>query len=119
MTTTTDAQWSARLASIMPDNFMDNISGSFLANNGILNTMMNRIGLTLIHNVDRINNPFGDFTRNVVDYGDTIQEYKVKVINGKKFTADEFGDDESTYEPNPLQLRRISPLHSTHSWMIR
>ena len=110
MTTTTDAQWSARLASIMPDNFMDNISGSFLANNGILNTMMNRIGLTLIHNVDRINNPFGDFTRNVVDYGDTIQEYKVKVINGKKFTADEFGDDESTYEPNPFAVEKNKPI---------
>ena len=110
MATTTDAQWSARLASIMPDNFMDNISGSFLANNGILNTMMNRIGLTLIHNVDRINNPFGDFTRNVVDYGDTIQEYKVKVINGKKFTADEFGDDESTYEPNPFAVEKNKPI---------
>ena len=110
MTTTTDAQWTARLASIMPDNFMDNISGSFLANNGILNTMMNRIGLTLIHNVDRINNPFGDFTRNVVDYGDTIQEYKVKVINGKKFTADEFGDDESTYEPNPFAVEKNKPI---------
>ena len=110
MTTTTDAQWSARLANIMPDNFMDNISGSFLANNGILNTMMNRIGLTLIHNVDRINNPFGDFTRSVVDYGDTIQEYKVKVIDGKKFTADEFGDDESVYEPNPFAVEKNKPI---------
>ena len=110
MATTTDAQWSARLASIMPDNFMDNISGSFLANNGILNTMMNRIGLTLIHNVDRINNPFGDFTRSVVDYGDTIQEYKVKVINGKKFTADEFGNDLSEYVPNPFAVEKNKPI---------
>ena len=42
MATKTDAQWSERLASVMPDNFMDNISGQFLINNGILNTMMNK-----------------------------------------------------------------------------
>lgn len=110
MTTITDAQWAERLANIMPENFMDNISGSFLANNGILNTMMNRIGLTLIHNVDNMTNPFADFTRSVVDYGDTIQEYKVKVIDGKKFTADEFGDDESTYEPNPFAVEKNKPI---------
>ena len=110
MTTQTDAQWTARLASIMPDNFMDNISGSFLANSGILNTMINRIGLTVIHNVDNIKNPFADFTKNVMDYGDTIQEYKVKVINGKKFTADEFGNDESLYEPNPFAVEKNKPI---------
>ena len=71
MTTQTDAQWTARLASIMPENFMDNISGQFAANNGILNTMINRIGMTLIHSPDTINNPFGDFTKSVMDYGDT------------------------------------------------
>ena len=110
MATKTDAQWSERLANIMPDNFMDNISGQFLINNGILNTMMNRIGMTLIHNVDKINNPFGDFTKTIVDYGDTIQEYKVKVIDGKKFTADEFGDDSSTYEPNPFAVEKNKPI---------
>lgn len=110
MTTNTDAQWTARLASIMPDNFMDNISGQFAANNGILNTMMNRIGLTLIHSPDVMNNPFGDFTKTVVDYGDTIQEYKVKVIDGKKFTADEFGDDESVYTPNPYAVEKNKPI---------
>jgi hypothetical protein len=110
MATRTDAQWSERLANIMPDNFMDNISGQFLINNGILNTMMNRIGMTLIHNVDKINNPFGDFTKTIVDYGDTIQEYKVKVIDGKKFTADEFGDDSSTYEPNPFAVEKNKPI---------
>lgn len=110
MTTQTDAQWTARLASIMPENFMDNISGSFVANNGILNTMMNRIGLTVIHNVDPMTNPFADFTKTVMDYGDTIQEYKVKVIDGKKFTADEFGDDESQYEPNPFAVEKNKPI---------
>ena len=110
MTTQTDAQWSERLANIMPDNFMSNISGQLLINNGILNTMINRIGLTLIHNVDKINNPFGDFTRSVVDYGDTIQEYKVKVIDGKEFTADEFGDDSSVYEPNPFAVEKNKPI---------
>lgn len=110
MTTKTDAQWTERLASIMPDNFMDNISGQFVANNGILNTMMNRIGLTLIHSPDVMNNPFGDFTKTIVDYGDTIQEYKVKVIDGKQFTADEFGDDHSVYTPNPYAVERNKPI---------
>ena len=110
MTTQTDAQWTARLASIMPDNFMDNISGSFVANNGILNTMMNRIGLTVIHNVDQMRNPFADFTKTVMDYGDTIQEYKVKVINGQEFTADEFGDDLSEYAPNPFSVVKNKPI---------
>ena len=110
MTTKTDAQWTARLASIMPDNFMDNISGQFLANNGILNTMINRIGLTIIHSPDTMTNPFGDFTKTVMDYGDTVQEYKVKIINGKKFTADEFGNDESQYEPNPYTVEKNKPI---------
>lgn len=109
MPTKTDDMWSERLANIMPDNFMDNISGQFLINNGILNTMINRIGLTLIHSVDVINNPFGDFTKTIMDYGDTVQEYKVKVIDGKKFTADEFGDDTSTYKPNPFSVEKNKP----------
>lgn len=110
MTTQTDAQWTARLASIMPENFMNNISGSFVANSGILNTMMNRIGLTVIHNVDPMTNPFADFTKTVMDYGDTIQEYKVKVINGQEFTADEFGDDLSEYTPNPFSVVKNKPI---------
>ena len=110
MPTTTDAQWTARLASIMPDNFMDNISGQFAVSNGIFDTMINRIGLTLIHSPDVINNPFGDFTKTVVDYGDTIQEYKVKIIDGKKFTADEFGDDQSVYSPNPYAVEKNKPI---------
>ena len=109
MTTKTDTQWSERLANIMPANFMDNISGQFLINNGILNTMINRIGLTLIHSPDVMTNPFGDFTKTIMDYGDTVQEYKVKVIDGKKFTADEFGNDQSVYEPNPYAVEKNKP----------
>ena len=110
ITTYTDQQWTARLASIMPSNFMDNISGQFAVNNGIFDTMMNRIGYTIIHNPDIMPNPFSDFTKTIVDYGDTIQEYKVKVIDGKKFTADEFGDAESTYEPNPYAVEKNKPI---------
>ena len=109
MTTKTDTQWSERLANIMPANFMDNISGQFLINSGILNTMINRIGLTLIHSPDVMTNPFGDFTKTIMDYGDTVQEYKIKVIDGKKFTADEFGDDQSVYEPNPYAVEKNKP----------
>lgn len=110
MTTTTDSQWTARLASIMPDNFMSNISGSFLAGSGILANMINRIGMTLIHSPDVMTNPFADFTKTVMDYGDTVQEYKVKVIDGKQFTADEFADDQSQYEPNPFAVEKNPPI---------
>lgn len=110
MTTYTDQQWSARLASIMPENFMDNISGQFAVNNGIFDTMMQMIGLTIVHSPDVMPTPFSDFTKTIVDYGDTIQEYKVKVIDGKQFTADEFGDDESLYTPNPYAVEKNKPI---------
>lgn len=110
ITTQTDQQWTDRLASIMPSNFMNNITGQFAINNGIFDTMMNRIGLTMIHSPDIMPTPFSDFTKTIVDYGDTIQEYKVKVIDGKKFTADEFGDPDSVYTPNPYAVEKNKPI---------
>ena len=88
MTTTTDAQWSARLASIVPSNFLTNVSTSFSAGTGILDTMINRIGRTVIHSVDNPYNPFSKYSKANMDFGDTIQEYKVKFINGQALDVD-------------------------------
>lgn len=88
MTTNTDTEWTNRLASIMPDNFLTNIADSFSAGTGILNTMINRIGRTVVHSVDNPYNPFSKYTKSNMDYGDTIQEYKVKFINGAEFIPD-------------------------------
>lgn len=88
MTTNTDAAWTARLASIMPQNFMANLATSFSANQNLLDTMINRIGLTVISGVDSPYNPFAKYTGKVVDYGDTIQKYKVDYITGNAFDPD-------------------------------
>lgn len=88
MTTNTDTMWTDRLASIMPANFMANISTSFSANQNLLDTMINRIGLTVISAVDTPYNPFSKYTGPIVDYGDTIQKYKVDYITGNAYDPD-------------------------------
>ena len=88
MTTNTDTAWTDRLASIMPQNFMANISTSFSANQNLLDTMINRIGLTVISGVDSPYNPFAKYTGPVVDLGDTIQKYKVDYITGNAYDPD-------------------------------
>lgn len=88
MATTTDTMWTDRLASIMPANFMDNLSTTFTANQNLLDTMINRIGLTVISKADNPYNPFGKYTQTIVDYGDTIQKYKVDFIKGEQYDPD-------------------------------
>lgn len=88
MATTTDAMWTARLASIMPSNFNSNVATSFSAGTGILDTMINRIGRTVIHSVDNPYNPFAKYTKATMDFGDTIQEYKTKFIAGQEADFD-------------------------------
>lgn len=103
--TQTDTQWSNRLNSIMPENFMNNISLTFVDKSGILDTMMEMIGKTVIHSVDNVMNPFSKYTSSIMDYGSTIQDYKVKFINGESFTADNPPD-----EPNPFATVKNKPI---------
>lgn len=88
MTTNTDTMWTDRLKDIMPSNFMENISSSFSANQNLLDTMINRIGLTIISGVDSPYNPFAKYNGPVMDFGDTIQKYKLDYIVGEEYRAD-------------------------------
>ena len=99
MPTNTDTAWTARLNSVMPANFMANLSTSFSANQNLLNTMINRIGLTVISGVDSPYNPFAKYTGPVVDVGDTIQKYKVDFIAGQAFDPDNTNPFTSTKNP--------------------
>lgn len=88
--TNTDTSWTDRLASVMPTNFMNNISAAFKDNTAsmFLDTMMNRIGLTVVSGVDSPVNPFSKYTGQVLDYGDTVQKYKIDFIKGQKYDPD-------------------------------
>lgn len=86
--TNTDKSWVDRLAAVMPDNFMNNIKTDFVANQNLLDSMINRIGLTVISGVDSPYNPFAKYTGPVMDYGDTVQKYKTDYIKGQKYRAD-------------------------------
>ena len=107
MTTTTDTMWTERLATVMPANFMGNISNTFQANQNLLDAMINRIGLTVISGVDSPYNPFAKYTGPVVDYGDQVQKYKIDFIKGEQFHT-----DNSEAEPdriNPFKPVRRNP----------
>ena len=103
MTTNTDAMWTARLASIAPTNFLTNVSSSFSGGTGILDTMINRIGRTVIHSVDNPYNPFSKYNKPNMDYGDTIQEYKSKFIAGA-------APDFSPAAPDPFAVTVNKPI---------
>lgn len=90
MATNTDTSWNARLAAVMPANFMNNISENFSAgNNTILSTMMNMIGRTVVDGVDVPSNPFATYTKPMMDYGDVIQSYKVPYSAAGKYNPED------------------------------
>lgn len=101
--TNTDTLWTSRLASVMPSNFMTNLKTDFAANKNLLDTMINRIGLTVIQGVDTPYNPFAKYNKKVVDYGDTIQKYKVNYVEGQKFETD------TEEAMNPFKTARRKP----------
>ena len=114
MPTNTDASWTARLNSVMPANFMANLSTSFSANQNLLNTMINRIGLTVISGVDSPYNPFAKYTGPVVDVGDTIQKYKVDFITGQQFDPDNTNPFTSTKNPPYAQYATLDDSIQYH-----
>lgn len=97
--TNTDTMWTERLAEIMPANFNSNISNTFTANQNLLDSMINRIGLTVIENVDSPYNPFAKYTGPVMDFGDTVQKYKTDYIKGQEYHSDPVDDDMDTINP--------------------
>lgn len=88
MATKTDTEWSSRLASIMPTNFLTNLATSYTANsNEAITTLINRIGQTVVNSVDSPLNPFAKYTQPNLEFGDTIQEIKAKFIAGTKYDS--------------------------------
>ena len=101
MATATDAAWTARLASVMPSNFMSNISTEFSkGNNSILTSMMNMIGRTVIDGVDVPSNPFMDYTKPLMPYGDTVQNYKATYVAPQAYNPE---------DANPFSVVKNAP----------
>lgn len=94
MATSADTLWDARLKNIVPENFDNNRSTTFQATANLIENMINRIGRTIITGQPSAYNPFERWTQPVMDYGDTIQEYTLPYITGRKF-------DPNPTTPNP------------------
>ena len=88
MATNTDAEWTARLNSILT-NFLTNYSGTFTSGaNNLYSTLYNRIGLTVVDGPDHAGGKFSKFNKRVTDYGDTIQFIKSKILAGQTYDPD-------------------------------
>ena len=88
MATNTDAEWTARLNSILT-NFLTNYSGTFTSGaNNLYSTLYNRIGLTVVDGPDHAGGKFAKFNKRVTDYGDTIQFIKSKILAGQAYDPD-------------------------------
>ena len=88
MATNTDAEWTARLNSILT-NFLTNYSGTFTSGaNNLYSTLYNRIGLTVVDGPDHAGGKFAKFNKRVTDYGDTIQFIKSKILAGQTYDPD-------------------------------
>ena len=88
MATNTDAEWTARLDSILA-NFNANYSATFLAGaNNLYTTLYNRIGRTVVDGPDHAKGVFAKFNKAITDYGDTIQFIKSKVLPGQTYDPD-------------------------------
>ena len=88
MATNTDAEWTARLNTVLT-NLLGNYSGTFTAvANNLYTTLYNRIGLTVVDGPDHAKGKFAKFNKRIVDYGDTIQFIKSKVLTGQQYDPD-------------------------------
>ena len=88
MATNTDAEWTARLNSILT-NFLTNYSGTFTSGaNNLYATLYNRIGLTVVDGPDHAGGKFAKFNKKITDYGDTIQFIKSKILAGQAYDPD-------------------------------
>ena len=88
MATNTDAEWTARLNSILT-NFLTNYSGTFTSGaNNLYSTLYNRIGLTVVDGPDHAGGKFAKFNKRITDYGDTIQFIKSKILAGQTYDPD-------------------------------
>lgn len=116
MPTNTDTMWTARLADHMPANFANNMSDSFsVANNEVYTTMMNMIGRTVVNAPDNPMNPFAKYTKPIMEYGDTIQDYKVQYA-----AADDYDpENNNPFTPVPgTQLAQYYKLDDSTQYTV-
>lgn len=86
--TNTDTMWTDRLKAVMPDNFLTNGSTAYTpGQNEILTSMINRIGRTVVNGTDNPMNPFDRYTKPIMEFGDTLQEYKIPYSKAQKYDA--------------------------------
>lgn len=102
MATTTDTQWTERLANIMPANFQSNTSKTYEVAAGFLENMIDRIGRTVIMGQRNIYDPFSKWSDPVMDFGNAIQKYCYPFIEGRK-------PDYDPAEPNPYKTTKTNP----------
>ena len=88
MATNTDAEWTARLNTILA-NLNANYAATFQAvANNLYPALYNRIGLTVVDGPDHAKGVFAKFNKQIADYGDTIQFIKSKVLTGQAYDPD-------------------------------
>ena len=88
MATNTDAEWTARLNTILA-NLNANYSATFQAvANNLYPALYNRIGRTVVDGPDHAKGVFAKFNKSITDYGDTIQFIKSKVLAGQPYDPD-------------------------------
>ena len=109
LATNTDTMWTERLQNIVPDNFSTNRNTSFTAKAGILDDMINRIGRTIIAGQPNAYNPFDRWTKAVMDFGDTIQQYTLPYISGREVDFD-------PATPNPWAI--VKPTTQAQYWQM-
>ena len=88
MATNTDAEWTARLNSILAA-LNSNYAATFTAvANNLYPALYNRIGLTVVNGPDHAKGVFAKFNKQIADYGDTIQFIKSKILAGQTYDPD-------------------------------
>ena len=63
---------------ILDNNYQPNL-------NSFINTLINRIGLTIIHNKSTYNNPLARFKKGEAPLGDSIQELFINPAEGEEY----------------------------------
>lgn len=107
MPTTTDSEWSSRLASILGANFASNWSGSFAqVQNQVVPGLMEKIGKMICSGADMPTNPFSDYTKEMMDVGSVLSLVK------QKYVAPDDYDPEDT---NPFALAKPDAVETFYS----
>ena len=108
MPTNTDTMWTNRLDAILTKaDFIKNDSTTFTtAYNKVADNLMNMIGKTIINSVDNPYMPFGKYNKDMMDYGNVLQQYKVKYTVGTKYKP----ESQNSGELNPFLNKKENDI---------